>query len=103
MGWWKRRRLKLKSDSNGNGCLEQRTKTTKALTFNDGGGKFICYCSYDHHAGTPLAPSICEQRQCSHYHKLYVIDGAGYFPEREKRPSVRMPQTGRPYSGNGHH
>ena len=104
MRWWKKRRGKQNDYSNGESCLERETKTTPIPTFKDNGGKFICYCTYEGHPGTSLTPSICEDRRCEHYHKLYVIEGHGYFPPREKPQPARMPSNSRPYnSGNGRH
>jgi len=64
MGWWKRKRKQINGSSNGDGCLELKTKTAPIAVFHDAGGKFICYCDLESHPGTSLTPSLCEQRRC---------------------------------------
>ena len=44
----------------------------KFTPLKDTKGKYIPYCNFGWHQGISLNPSLCEERYCTHYSKLYI-------------------------------
>ncbi len=34
--------------------------------------RFLPYCDFGYHQGYIKKPEVCEERNCRHYHKLYL-------------------------------
>ncbi len=49
-----------------------QSKVIKFLPLRDKTGRYISFCDYAPHQGLVLRPEVCEQRGCTHYHKLYI-------------------------------
>ena len=44
----------------------------KGTIKKDSEGRYIPYCDFGYHQGLVRKPEVCEQRECSHYYKLYI-------------------------------
>jgi len=55
------------------GKLENRLLLMKPV--ENGIGKFIPYCNYQHHKGVVIHNNykLCERRKCTHYLRLYIV------------------------------
>ena len=51
------------------------SKVSKNWPNHDGNGKYIPYCDFNYHMGIILDESVCKERDCQHYLKLYLKDG----------------------------
>ena len=58
--------------------LSSRVLNFKPL--RDDMGRYIPYCDFGPHQGISLRPSVCEQRACEHYRRLY-LNGEGRIEE----------------------
>ena len=49
-----------------------QSKIIKFPPLKDLNGRYIPYCDLPAHQGLNLRPYVCEERDCKHYHKLYL-------------------------------
>ena len=40
---------------------------------DESGKRFVPFCSYGWHQGISKNYELCEERRCTHYHRLYII------------------------------
>ena len=60
-----RRRKRHKKDG-----LE--SEVFKSPPLRDERGRYMPYCDLGYHQGLVLKPEVCEQRNCTHYRRLYI-------------------------------
>ena len=54
--------------------LENKVKISimKVRPSKDENGRYISFCDFGFHQGVLRNPTICEERRCYHYKKLYI-------------------------------
>ena len=57
------------------GLVSSVLKISPKLVLEDEQGKYIPYCDFNYHMGIILDESVCKERDCQHYLKLYLKDG----------------------------
>ena len=51
---------------------KNKKKMIKFVPHSDSRGRYVPFCDFTFHRGIIKNHSLCEQRQCSHYCKLYI-------------------------------
>ena len=55
------------------------SKVMKYWTPKDDKGYYIPYCDFRWHRGLIQDESVCNKRQCPHYHKLYIDENSKLY------------------------
>ncbi len=51
------------------------------------GHPYIPWCDFNYHTGIIKAEFVCRQRECEHYHRLYISEESKYLTELMKSNS----------------
>ncbi len=49
-----------------------KPKVTKYRPLRDELGRYVPFCDFGFHQGLIRTPEICEERNCTHFHRLYI-------------------------------
>jgi len=47
-------------------------KLNSNFIVSDNHGRYLPYCDFGYHRGLVINESVCRQRHCRHYYKLYI-------------------------------
>jgi hypothetical protein len=73
---------------NGKKCSLENVAKTVVLKFplsRDSKGMYLEYCDLAAHKGLALRPDICNERECTHYHKAYISSETQVYKKKKTR------------------